>query len=163
MNKMRNEEHRRYDRMVKALPPNSNYIQGYLRAFWVGGVICTIGQLISLWGEKGLGLSESSAAMLTSVILIFLGTTLTGIGVYDDIGHYAGAGSIVPITGFANSIAAPAILACARSMSPSFSTRMTEVSFFSLSCIGFTAVISNSNEPDLLSASSSLVLKMTSF
>lgn len=109
MNKMRNEEHRRYDRMVKALTPNSNYIQGYLRAFWVGGVICTIGQLISLWGEKGLGLSESSAAMLTSVILIFLGTTLTGIGVYDDIGHYAGAGSIVPITGFANSIAAPAI------------------------------------------------------
>ena len=109
MNKMRNEEHRRYDRMVKALTPNSNYIQGYLRAFWVGGVICTIGQLISLWGEKGLGLRESSAAMLTSVILIFLGTTLTGIGVYDDIGHYAGAGSIVPITGFANSIAAPAI------------------------------------------------------
>ena len=109
MNKMRNEEHRRYDRMVKALTPNSNYIQGYLRAFWVGGVICTIGQLISLWGEKGMGLSESSAAMLTSVILIFLGTTLTGIGVYDDIGHYAGAGSIVPITGFANSIAAPAI------------------------------------------------------
>ena len=109
MNKMRNEEHRRYDRMVRALTPNSNYIQGYLRAFWVGGVICTIGQLISLWGEKGLGLPESSAAMLTSVILIFLGTTLTGIGVYDDIGHYAGAGSIVPITGFANSIAAPAI------------------------------------------------------
>ena len=109
MNKMRNEEHKRYDRMVKALTPNSNYIQGYLRAFWVGGVICTLGQLISLWGEKGLGLSESSAAMLTSVILIFLGTTLTGIGVYDDIGHYAGAGSIVPITGFANSIAAPAI------------------------------------------------------
>ncbi len=106
---MRNEEHKRYDRMVRALTPNSNYIQGYLRAFWVGGVICMLGQLISLWGEKKLGLPENSASMLTSVILIFMGTTLTGIGVYDDIGHYAGAGSIVPITGFANSIAAPAM------------------------------------------------------
>ena len=109
MNKKRDEAHRRYDRMVRALTPNSNYLRGYFRAFWVGGVICAFGQLISLWGEKGLGLPESGAAMLTSVILIFLGTTLTGVGVYDDIGRYAGAGSIVPITGFANSIAAPAI------------------------------------------------------
>lgn len=98
-----------YDRLVKKLTPNSNYLQGYARAFWVGGVICTLGQLISLAGEKWLGMTESSAAMLTSVVLIFLGTTLTGLGVYDDIGRYAGAGSIVPITGFANSIASPAI------------------------------------------------------
>ena len=98
-----------YDRLVKKLTPNSNYLQGYVRAFWVGGVICTLGQLISLAGEKWLGMTESSAAMLTSVVLIFLGTTLTGLGVYDDIGRYAGAGSIVPITGFANSIASPAI------------------------------------------------------
>lgn len=103
------EKIRRYAQLVERLSPKSDMAIGLWRAFWVGGVICTIGQLISLWGEKGLGLSESSAAMLTSVILIFLGTTLTGIGVYDDIGHYAGAGSIVPITGFANSIAAPAI------------------------------------------------------
>lgn len=109
MNGMRQNEHKRYERMVKALTPNSNYAQGYFRAFWVGGVICAFGQLISLLGEKALGLPESSASMLTSVTLIFLGTTLTGLGVYDDIGHYAGAGSIVPITGFANSIAAPAI------------------------------------------------------
>lgn len=106
---MRKNEHKRYERMVKALTPNSNYAQGYFRAFWVGGVICAFGQLISLLGEKALGLPESSASMLTSVTLIFLGTTLTGLGIYDDIGHYAGAGSIVPITGFANSIAAPAI------------------------------------------------------
>lgn len=98
-----------YDRLVKKLTPNSNYLQGYIRAFWVGGVICTIGQLISLAGEKWLGMTESSASMFTSVVLIFLGTTLTGLGVYDDIGRYAGAGSIVPITGFANSIASPAI------------------------------------------------------
>ena len=98
-----------YDRLVKKLTPNSNYTQGYVRAFWVGGLICVIGQLISIAGEKWLGMTEASASMLTSVALIFLGTTLTGLGIYDDIGRYAGAGSIVPITGFANSIASPAI------------------------------------------------------
>ena len=81
----------------------------YAKVFAVGGLICVIGQLISVAGEKWLGMTESSASMLTSVVLIFLGTTLTGLGIYDDIGRYAGAGSIVPITGFANSIASPAI------------------------------------------------------
>ncbi len=109
MKQLQSREHRRYERMVRALTPNSRYAQGYLRAFWVGGVICSLGQLISFAGEKLFHLPESSASMLTSVTLIFLGTTLTGLGLYDDIGHYAGAGSIVPITGFANSIAAPAI------------------------------------------------------
>ena len=103
------KKYQEYDRLVKQLTPNSNYIQGYVRAFWVGGVICTIGQLIAIAGEKWLGMTESSASMLTSVVLIFLGTTLTGLGIYDDIGRYAGAGSIEPITGFANSIASPAI------------------------------------------------------
>lgn len=103
------KKYKQYDRLVKKLTPNSNCMQGYIRAFWVGGVICIIGQLISLAGEKWLGMTESSASMFTSVVLIFLGTTLTGLGVYDDIGRYAGAGSIVPITGFANSIASPAI------------------------------------------------------
>ena len=101
--------YREYDRLVKRLTPNSNFLQGYVRAFWVGGLICVIGQLLAYLGEKGLGMVEEDALMFTSVCLIFLGTTLTGIGVYDDIGRYAGAGSIVPITGFANSIAAPAI------------------------------------------------------
>ena len=98
-----------YDKLVKRLTPNSNYVQGYVRAFWVGGVICTIGQLISMAGKEWLSLTEASAAMFTSVVLIFIGTTLTGLGIYDDIGRYAGAGSIVPITGFANSVASPAI------------------------------------------------------
>ncbi len=102
-------EHRRYDRMVKALTPNSDYLRGYLRAFWVGGAICAVGQLLSLFGEKALNLPEGSDAMFTSIAMIFLGTLLTGIGVYDDIGRYAGAGSIVPITGFANSMASPAL------------------------------------------------------
>ena len=107
--KKKTPEHRRYDRMVKALTPNSDYARGYFRAFWVGGLICAIGQLISIFGEKALGLPEGSDAMFTSITLIFIGTLLTGIGVYDDIGRYAGAGSIVPITGFANSMASPAV------------------------------------------------------
>ena len=102
-------ERARYAQLVERFAPRSEMGVGLFRAFWVGGLICVIGQLLAYWGEKGLGMVEEDALMFTSVCLIFLGTTLTGIGVYDDIGRYAGAGSIVPITGFANSIAAPAI------------------------------------------------------
>jgi len=98
-----------YARMVDRMTPGSNLLSGYLRAFWVGGLICVIGQLLALMYEKWAGLPDTDAATLASVTLIFLGVLLTGIGVYDDIGKYAGAGSVVPITGFANSVAAPAI------------------------------------------------------
>ena len=97
-----------YSRLVSRLTPPSRHVRGCIRAFWVGGVICSIGQALTLIAEK-LELTELTAPMFTAVVLIFLGTTLTGIGVYDKIGRYAGAGSIVPITGFANSVAAPAI------------------------------------------------------
>lgn len=97
-----------YRKLVHDHTPKSKLGICCLRAFWVGGVICCIGQAISQCGEK-MGLTIDEASMFTSVVLIFLGTTLTGIGVYDRIGKYAGAGSIVPITGFANSVAAPAI------------------------------------------------------
>jgi len=97
-----------YSRLVSRLTPPSRHVRGCIRAFWVGGLICCIGQALTLFAEK-LKLTEMTAPMFTSVVLIFLGTTLTGIGVYDKIGRYAGAGSIVPITGFANSVAAPAI------------------------------------------------------
>ena len=97
-----------YSRLVSRLTPPSRHVRGVLRAFWVGGLICCIGQALNMLGET-LELTELTVPMFTSVILIFLGTTLTGIGVYDKIGRYAGAGSVVPITGFANSVAAPAI------------------------------------------------------
>ena len=97
-----------YAQLVSKFTPASRHVRGCLRAFWVGGVICCIGQALNLLSEK-LALTEHTAPMFTAVVLIFLGTTLTGIGVYDKIGRYAGAGSIVPITGFANSVAAPAI------------------------------------------------------
>ena len=97
-----------YSRLVSRLTPPSRHLRGAWRAFWVGGLICCIGQALNLLGES-MHLTELTAPMFTSVVLIFIGTTLTGIGVYDKIGRYAGAGSIVPITGFANSVAAPAI------------------------------------------------------
>lgn len=106
-----NEEQKkiqRYGEKVKKHTPNSRLGLQCLKAFWVGGLICSVGQALTLWGVR-LDLTEVTAPMFTSSILIFLGTTLTGLGLYDKIGKYAGAGSIVPITGFANSIAAPAI------------------------------------------------------
>lgn len=104
-----NKRYASYKKLVERMTPDSQLVPGCLRAFWVGGLICAIGQLITMAGEKWLGLSLLTAPTFASCALIFIGTTLTGLGVYDRIGNYAGAGSIVPITGFANSVAAPAI------------------------------------------------------
>ena len=97
-----------YAHLVSKMTPHSRHVVGCLRAFWVGGLICTLGQGLNDLAEQ-LNLGELTAPMFTSIVLVFLGTTLTGLGVYDRIGKYAGAGSIVPITGFANSVAAPAL------------------------------------------------------
>ena len=97
-----------YKSLVSRLTPHSRHLRGCFRAFWVGGTICMLGQAISSLGEW-IGLGEALTPAFTSVMLIFIGTTLTGIGIYDRIGRYAGCGSIVPITGFANSVAAPAM------------------------------------------------------
>ena len=97
-----------YRELVSKLTPPSRMARGYWRAFWVGGLICAVGQALTLWAEK-LNLGEITAPMFTTSVLVFLGTTLTGLGVYDRIGKYAGAGSAIPVTGFANSVAAPAI------------------------------------------------------
>ena len=104
-----NERYRNYQALVARLAPGSEMGKGCVRSFWVGGLICMIGQAISIAGEKWLGLNVLEIPAFTSIVLVFLGTFLTGIGVYDRIGNYAGAGSIVPITGFANSMAAPAM------------------------------------------------------
>lgn len=97
-----------YAQLVDELSPKSNIIRDSARAFWVGGVICTIGQLITNI-IKSFGYNQDEAGMLTTIILVFLGILLTGLDMYDSIGKYAGAGSIVPITGFANSMVSPAI------------------------------------------------------
>lgn len=100
---------REYKKLVDKVTPNSEMAKSLVRAFVVGGVICMIGQAVSLFGSQVLNLLRDETAGFTSMVMIFLGATLTGIGVYDRIGQFAGAGSIVPITGFANSIVAPAM------------------------------------------------------
>jgi stage V sporulation protein AC len=100
---------KRYKKLVEKHTPNSRLLRDCLRAFWVGGLICCVGQCISIFGDKVLKLNLLAGGMFTPSVLVFLGTTLTGLGIYDRIGEYAGAGSIVPITGFANSVAAPAM------------------------------------------------------
>ena len=94
---------------VSRVSPKTNEIRSLFHAFWVGGVICVIGQFIRFMLEYWLGLYGDELAGTTSVILIFIGSLLTGLGVYDRIGKYAGGGSIVPITGFANSVVSPAM------------------------------------------------------
>ena len=75
----------------------------------MGGLICSVGQFLRIVLEEVVGLSGDERSGSVSMILIFLGTLLTGLGVYDRIGRHAGAGSIVPITGFANSVCSPAM------------------------------------------------------
>lgn len=98
-----------YLEYVKSISPKTNQKRSLLRAFWVGGVICCIGQSLRYLLELGLGVSGDELSSYVSMILIFLGSFLTGLGVYDRVGKYAGGGSIVPITGFANSVVSPAV------------------------------------------------------
>ena len=99
----------RYAQLVERLSPKSDFAQGLFRAFWVGGVICMIGQGINDIFCLGLKWGAQACATGTSICLIFLSALLTGIGVYDKIGKYAGAGSIVPITAFSKSVISPAM------------------------------------------------------
>lgn len=97
-----------YQDYVDKKSPNSPILKNLFKAFFIGGFICLIGQFINdFWSWRGLSTDDASTA--TSITLIFLGIFLTAINVYSKIGKFAGAGSIVPITGFANSIASPAI------------------------------------------------------
>ncbi|MBR5292330.1 MAG: stage V sporulation protein AC [Clostridia bacterium] len=102
-------EQRRYQQRVNEKMPRSKTLSQCIRAFISGGIICSIGQLVHDIGEKWLMLDEKGVAAFTAIIMVFLGASLTGLGVYDKIGSWSGAGSIVPITGFANSIVSPAM------------------------------------------------------
>jgi stage V sporulation protein AC len=97
-----------YDKIVKKNSPKSKLFTNCIKAFLIGGSICTIGQILfSLY--MSLGLDEKMSKTLVSVSLIFLGILLTAIGVYDKIAKHGGAGTLVPITGFANAVSSPAI------------------------------------------------------
>ncbi len=106
---METQAQKRYRSLVAKKAPKSNLLYDCLKAFWVGGTICLVGEIITALIEALFTVSHVDALSWTSIVLIFFGATLTGIGVYDKIGKYAGAGSVVPITGFANGIASPAI------------------------------------------------------
>lgn len=97
-----------YSKMTDKASPNSPVILNCIKAFLIGGLICTIGQLI-MELLKNAGLSEKETAAGTSAVLIIATAILTGIGVFDKIARHAGAGTIVPITGFANSVVSPAL------------------------------------------------------
>ena len=98
-----------YSWLADRLSPPSPLGSGLFRAFWTGGLICVFGQAITDIGVHLLDLNARDASTLASITLIFLTALLTGIGVFDRIGKYAGAGSFVPITGFANAMVSPAL------------------------------------------------------
>lgn len=93
---------------VEKKSPKSKVAANVVKAYAVGGLICVVGQFISN-SLVAQGLGKDAASNLTVLIMVFIGAFLTGINVYDNIGKFAGAGSIVPITGFANSIVSPAM------------------------------------------------------
>ena len=97
-----------YQDYVNKKSPNSPIWKNCFNAFWVGGLICTIGQIImNICKERGF--DQNLSGTIVSIILIAISAFLTGLNIFNKIGKFAGAGSLVPITGFANSIVAPAI------------------------------------------------------
>lgn len=97
-----------YRKYVDKKSPNSKLLRNMARAFLVGGMICVLGQFISNL-LRMRGYDKDAVSSISSMILIFLGAFFTGFNIYDELGRYAGAGSIIPITGFANSIVSPAM------------------------------------------------------
>ena len=99
---------REYGRLVQELAPKSPIWKDCIKAFLVGGFICLLGQ-IAMNVYQNLGFNEVNAGTAASMSLVALSALLTGLSIYDDIAKHAGAGTLVPITGFANAIAAPAV------------------------------------------------------
>ena len=97
-----------YEQLVKEHSPNSPIVKDCFNAFWIGGLICCIGQFFLNWYQD-LGLDKDAAGTACSCTLVALSALLTGLSLYDNIAKYAGAGTLVPITGFANAVSAPAV------------------------------------------------------
>ena len=99
---------KQYGALVERMAPKSPMWRDCLNAFWIGGLICVVGQIfMNCYGAWGL--EKQDAGTAASMTLVALSALLTGLSVYDDIAKHAGAGTLVPITGFANAIAAPAV------------------------------------------------------
>ena len=97
-----------YEQLVKEHSPNSPIVKDCVNAFWIGGLICCIGQFFLNWYQD-LGLDKEAAGTACSCTLVSISALLTGLSLYDNIAKYAGAGTLVPITGFANAVSAPAV------------------------------------------------------
>ncbi len=97
-----------YDKLVKDMMPRSPIKKDCFHAFWIGGLICALGQFLKNIYLK-LGLDDTAAGTAVSITLVALSALLTGLSLYDNIAKHAGAGTLVPITGFANAISAPAV------------------------------------------------------
>ena len=99
----------RYSRLVDRLSPKSKLGQGLLRAFITGGTICALGQVFLDMGLRYLDMTVTTATTFSSMMIVFITAVLTGVGVFDKIGQYGGAGAYVPISGFANAMVSPAM------------------------------------------------------
>lgn len=108
MDVLKERKNKQYNDYVKKVTPTHSLLGNMWKAFLVGGIICTVGQLIINAG-MGMGLEKKEAATWCSVLLVLASVVLTGCGVYQPLAKFGGAGTLVPITGFANSVAAPAI------------------------------------------------------
>ncbi|WP_123054298.1 stage V sporulation protein AC [Clostridium sp. JN-1] len=97
-----------FQNLYSNIQPKPNLVKNCICAFVVGGLICDVGQFFSNY-FVGIGLSNDEAGTYVSIVMIFIAALLTGIGIYDKIAAFAGAGTVVPITGFANSIVSPAM------------------------------------------------------
>ena len=102
------ETKKEYNDYVDKKSPNSPIFKNCFNAFWVGGLICSIGQILMDFFEFK-GFDQTSSSTIVSIILIGVTAILTGLNIFNKIGKFAGAGSLVPITGFANSVVSPAI------------------------------------------------------
>lgn len=98
-----------YADLVDRLSPKSKLGQGLVRAFITGGVICTLGQVFIETGLRYLDMTVTTATTFASMMIVFLTAILTGVGIFDRIGQYGGAGAFVPISGFANAMVSPAM------------------------------------------------------
>lgn len=104
--KISNEEYNEY---VEQITPTYNMWKNCFNAFWIGGLICVIGEFIFAFFQDSMGMTKTDAASYESMFLVLLSVILTGFNLYGRIAKLGGAGALVPITGFANSVAAPSI------------------------------------------------------
>lgn len=113
MNEPKSEERQNlekdYEEYVKTITPTHNLYLQMLKAFITGGIICVIGQVLLNFASNQMGMDKETAGSFCSLVLVLISVLLTGFNIYPSIVKFGGAGALVPITGFANSVAAPAV------------------------------------------------------